>query len=163
KLSFTDLGTGTKESTYDATTGEANLVIGGQTFMVYVNQTDGSLAVDLNGDGVFDSSDVKIVDKYGAEVSVTQTDANTINTKIHTDAAKLDSGLEENINLEFERDIANIDLNPDAPSRYEDSVGNKIGKTRYGARATECSNGNLFIYYPEMQEEPYILLTEQGN
>ncbi len=51
QLTFTDLGTGTREVTYDSTTFVAELVIGGITYKVGVNGTTGNITVDLNGDG----------------------------------------------------------------------------------------------------------------
>ncbi|PIN74651.1 hypothetical protein COV18_07205 [Candidatus Woesearchaeota archaeon CG10_big_fil_rev_8_21_14_0_10_37_12] len=51
QLTFTDLGTGTREVTYDSTTTVADLVVGGVTYRVGVNTTTGNLTADLNGDG----------------------------------------------------------------------------------------------------------------
>lgn len=51
QLTFTDLGTGTREVTYDSTTFIAELVVGGITYRVGVNGTTGNLTIDLNGDG----------------------------------------------------------------------------------------------------------------
>src|SRR3989344_6501910 len=51
QLTFTDLGTGTREVTYDSVTRIANFVVGGVTYLVGVNDTSGNLLVDLNGDG----------------------------------------------------------------------------------------------------------------
>lgn len=56
KLVFTDLGTGTREVTYDNATRLAELVVGGVTYSVYIDgnvATAGSinLSIDLTGDG----------------------------------------------------------------------------------------------------------------
>src|SRR5574342_424395 len=57
QLTFTDLGTGTREVTFDSTTFLAELVIGGITYRVGVANTagvadaSGNITVDLNGDG----------------------------------------------------------------------------------------------------------------
>jgi hypothetical protein len=51
QLTFTDLGTGTREVTFDSTTFVAELVVGGITYRVGVNGTTGNITVDLNGDG----------------------------------------------------------------------------------------------------------------
>jgi len=51
QLTFTDLGTGTREVTFDSTTFLAELVVGGITYRVGVNGTTGNITVDLNGDG----------------------------------------------------------------------------------------------------------------
>lgn len=54
-LTFTDLGVGTREVSYDATTLLANLIVAGTTYAIYV-ESDAALAnisVDLNGDTVF--------------------------------------------------------------------------------------------------------------
>ncbi len=55
-LTFTDLGTGTREVTYTAA-GAANLVVGGLTYAVNVNTaTNTSISVDLNADGTRDNT-----------------------------------------------------------------------------------------------------------
>jgi len=51
QLTFTDLGTGTREVTYDASTFVADLVVGGITYKVGVNTTTAAIVVDLNGNG----------------------------------------------------------------------------------------------------------------
>src|SRR3989344_1800536 len=51
QLTFTDLGTGTREVTYDASTFVADLVVGGITYKVGVNTTTQAIVVDLNGNG----------------------------------------------------------------------------------------------------------------
>jgi len=51
QLTFTDLGTGTRQVTYDSASFMADLVIGGITYAVGVNGTTGNVTVDLNGDG----------------------------------------------------------------------------------------------------------------
>lgn len=53
QLTFTDVGTGTREVTYSTGTNIANLVVGGITYAVAVNPNNNStIVVDLNGDGV---------------------------------------------------------------------------------------------------------------
>jgi hypothetical protein len=65
QLTFTDLGTGTREVTYDTTTpGAGNLIVGGITYAVRVDTSGtapGSVAnatimVDSDGDGAFENS-----------------------------------------------------------------------------------------------------------
>ncbi len=59
QLSFTDLGTGTREVTYTAytTSGIANLVVGGKTYLVNVSLTSPyPIAVDLDGSGTIDNA-----------------------------------------------------------------------------------------------------------
>ncbi|MEM2916650.1 MAG: hypothetical protein QXT19_04830 [Candidatus Woesearchaeota archaeon] len=59
QLSFTDLGTGTREVVYTdyGTSGIANLVVGGKTYIVNVSLTSPyPLAIDLNGNGVIDNA-----------------------------------------------------------------------------------------------------------
>ena len=56
QLSFTDLGTGTREIVYDnstsGATATANLIVGGVTYLVNVSTASPyNIAVDLNGDG----------------------------------------------------------------------------------------------------------------
>jgi hypothetical protein len=55
-VTFTDLGVGTREVSYDGTTGLANLIVGGTTYVTYVQApataaSTHNLSVDLNGDG----------------------------------------------------------------------------------------------------------------
>jgi len=53
QLTFTDVGTGTREVTYSSGTNIAQLVVGGITYAVAVNPNNNStIVVDLNGDGV---------------------------------------------------------------------------------------------------------------
>lgn len=49
-LTFTDLATGTKQIPYDTSTQTADLIVGGIRYKVYLNDTNSSIAVDLNGD-----------------------------------------------------------------------------------------------------------------
>jgi hypothetical protein len=52
QLTFTDVGTGTREVTYTTGTNIAQLVVGGITYAVAVNPNNNStIVVDLNGDG----------------------------------------------------------------------------------------------------------------
>jgi len=52
QLTFTDVGTGTREVTYTSGTNIAQLVVGGITYAVAVNPNNNStIVVDLNGDG----------------------------------------------------------------------------------------------------------------
>ncbi len=57
QLTFTDLGTGTREVTFDGTTFTADLVVGGITYRIGVSNAGGlltspfNLTADLNGDG----------------------------------------------------------------------------------------------------------------
>lgn len=62
RLSFTDLGVGTREVTYDSATLGADLVVGGVTYAIYVSRSPvyvanaynlTNITVDLNGDGAF--------------------------------------------------------------------------------------------------------------
>ena len=53
RLTFTDLATGTRETTYDAVTNAANLVVGGVTYIVQRNPANNDLVVDLNGGGAY--------------------------------------------------------------------------------------------------------------
>ncbi|MBW3002531.1 hypothetical protein KY338_05225 [Candidatus Woesearchaeota archaeon] len=59
RLTFTDLATGTRETTYDAITCQANLVVGGVTYLVEVDPTGAAcgatttdLVIDLNANAV---------------------------------------------------------------------------------------------------------------
>lgn len=52
KLTFTDLGTGTRDVTFDNTTRKAELVVGGVVYQASVDTVEPyNLTVDLNGDG----------------------------------------------------------------------------------------------------------------
>ncbi|RMD58217.1 hypothetical protein D6825_01520 [Candidatus Woesearchaeota archaeon] len=65
QLTFTDLGTGTREVTFDATTQVAQLVVGGITYVVGLNGATDNLVVDLDGDGVLSSCHEAIVGIQG--------------------------------------------------------------------------------------------------
>ena len=57
QLTFTDLGVGTREVSYDSTTNTANLIVAGVTYAITRNAAgpvvDNNLSIDLNGDGVY--------------------------------------------------------------------------------------------------------------
>jgi len=53
RLTFTDLATGTRETTYDGLTNRANLVVGGVTYQIQVNLVNTDIVVDLDGNGSF--------------------------------------------------------------------------------------------------------------
>ncbi len=71
QLTFTDLGTGTREVTFDSTTFIADLVVGGITYRVGVENAAGlattpfDLIVDLNGDGELNPCDEAIIGIQG--------------------------------------------------------------------------------------------------
>ncbi len=71
QITFTDLGTGTREITYDSSTFLAELVVGGITYRAGVQNTLGvettpfNLLIDLNGDGDIDDCDEAIIGVQG--------------------------------------------------------------------------------------------------
>ncbi len=71
QITFTDLGTGTREVTYDGTTFIAELVVGGITYRVGVENTGVvetspfDLLIDLNGDGDIINCDEAIIGIQG--------------------------------------------------------------------------------------------------
>jgi hypothetical protein len=65
RLTFTDLATGTRETTYDQTTNRANLVVGGVTYIVQVDAALQNLVVDLNGDSAFTAGDQILIALQG--------------------------------------------------------------------------------------------------
>lgn len=62
QLMFEDFGTGFRQVTYDGETNYANLVVGGITYGVQVNPATGRLAIDQNGDGVYNGAQAPIID-----------------------------------------------------------------------------------------------------
>ena len=53
KLTFTDLGTGTRDVTFDNTTRLSEMVVGGVVYNIYVDTLQPyNISVDMNGDGV---------------------------------------------------------------------------------------------------------------
>ena len=63
RITFTDLATGTRETTWDANTCQANLVVGGVTYLIEVDRTTAvcagastNMVADLDADGVFNAS-----------------------------------------------------------------------------------------------------------
>jgi len=65
RLTFTDLATGTRETTFDPVTSRANLVVGGVTYVVQVDLPTQSLAIDLNGDSAFTPGDQILIALQG--------------------------------------------------------------------------------------------------
>ena|GEM_PF-4492873 len=156
KLTFTDAATGPRAATYDDA-GEANIVIGGDTFNVFVDLTTGNLAIKQTGTGEPNGSTAKIIDKYGAEISIPSTSADSITARIFTEASRLDYNQPETIDIEFEREDAAIDVNLNKHT-YEKASGDEVGQTRYGVLATEKTNGNLSLQYPELQRKALAAL-----
>ncbi len=81
QLVFDELATGLKDfiyedSTVNGTLGKAELILGGNIYMVYVaNLTDNNLgtnplAIDLNGDGVVDGSEVNLIINGGGLIDL---------------------------------------------------------------------------------------------
>lgn len=69
QLTFTDLGTGTREIAYDAQTNEGDLVVAGELYKVKFNPLDKTIRVDLNGDGSYVSpASVYLMTKSGTKI-----------------------------------------------------------------------------------------------
>jgi len=163
KLTFTDLATGAREATYDENTGEASLVVGGDSYKVFVDVNTGNLAVDQNGDGVIDGSSVPIVDMYGARITVPTATQNVITANVSTSADKIDgSSVDEVVDLEFDISGTGIILDtPAVPVMYNGS-GVQKGQSRYGVLCTKQElTGKMDLKYPEIQEEPVATLSER--
>lgn len=66
QLTFTDVGTGTREVTYGSGTNIANLIVGGITYAVAVNPSNNrTIVVDLNGDGILGNNTRVIIGIQG--------------------------------------------------------------------------------------------------
>jgi hypothetical protein len=66
QLTFTDVGTGTREVTYGSANNVAQLVVGGITYAVAVNPADNAtIVVDLNGDGTLGNNTRVIIGIQG--------------------------------------------------------------------------------------------------
>jgi len=148
---------GTVEEIIAVDSATASIKRGDHTFLAYVDMTTGKLAIDLNGDGKVDGSSVDVVDKYGARISVPTTGTDSITARIHTEASRLDYNQPENIDIEFEREDAAIDVNLNKHT-YEKASGDEVGQTRYGVLATEKTNGDLSLQYPELQRKALAAL-----
>jgi len=160
-IELRDYEDNTNEYTVDSN-GIVNINKGGHTFVAYVDTNTGKMAVDLNGDGVINGSSVNIVDKYGAELSLYKQDADTVNAVLSTDKSRLDSGLEENITLAFEKDDKYLNTTVDSPTLYDTAAGDKKGQTRYGVKVIDYANDDVRLIYPEIQEEPKVSLRERN-
>lgn len=163
RISFTDLATGTRDSTYDANTGEANLAVGGVSYKVFVDESTGNIAVDQNGDGKIDGSSVAIVDRYGAKITVPSATQHIVTANVSTSAGRIDgSSVDEVVDLEFCMAGTGMDVTlPAVPRMYQGAVEWK-GQTRYGVKATVAGDfRDVALSYPEIQEEPVAYLLER--
>jgi len=66
KLTFTDLGTGTRDVTFDNTTRLGELIVGGIVYNTYVDTRQPyNLSVDLNGNGVISTTNIAFIGIQG--------------------------------------------------------------------------------------------------
>ncbi len=68
QLKFTDLGTGTREVTYDVATSQANLIVGGITYRVV--RSGSNLNIDLNGDGTITDCNDSVIAVQGEGIII---------------------------------------------------------------------------------------------
>jgi hypothetical protein len=162
KLTFTDLATGAREATYDENTGEASLVVGGDSYKVFVDVNTGNLAIDQNGDGVIDGSSVAIIDRYGAKITVPTATQHVVTANVSTSADKIDGkSVDEVVDLEFCMAGSGMDVTLPAVPRMHQGVGEWKGQTRYGVKTTVKNYQDVSLNYPEVQEEPVATLSER--
>ena len=106
----------------------------------------------------------KIVDQCGAELTLTQTDSDTIDAKVHTDASKIDDVLEQDeyVGVTFTR--SGTDIETSVPlAQHELTADDKRGQSRYGvvAQHNPMTKG-VKLHYPKIQEEPKTSLRERN-
>jgi len=157
-------GTITQEVAVDAT-GRADIQRGGETFTAYVNTATGNMAVDQNGDGAFDGSDIPILDQYGARLSIADAQDHYVTAHVNTSADKIDGmGIDEVVDLEFCMAGSGMDVTLPMVPRMHEGVGEWKGQSRYGVLATITDDfRDVSLKYPANQEEPVALLLERGN
>jgi hypothetical protein len=173
EIRFKDLGSGNTIITSIETGALAYLNMGGQTFIVWVNSNadDSTIRVDLDGSGTRDSYNVGITTVYGAEISLTNSDANIIveistpNLNDYEDVAPttISYNLYATTGPELrmsQTDSLNL-INP----YYEDDVS--YGYTSLGTYIklfdTAGEPEELSILYPSEQRLPQVYITGKGT
>lgn len=176
-VTFTDLGTGTRQAVYDSVTKEGSLVVAGDVYKFRVN-ANGSLTVDLNGDGSYGSDLVKIVEKSGNRISLQEPYAGLKNIRLEIDKKNIDGY--KCAGFTGPAEVVNVSIAPVAPTNIEtlyvdsstpDSVfplwqlvqnpDLKQGMSRYGAFIEQFQNKDVTIEIPESQRK--FLVNFYGN
>ncbi|MBI4140966.1 hypothetical protein HY485_03970, partial [Candidatus Woesearchaeota archaeon] len=149
KLTFTDLGTGTRDVTFDNSTRLAQLVVGGVVYNMYVDGVGPyNLSIDLNGDGdvAGDQAYIGIQGDGLLSLGSNNTNASGANGSIAcaTTLGAAGSNLADNVNLtlttlakEFDESGANENITISIVNR----TGNTIG---IGANSLKNVTGTLF-------------------
>lgn len=164
KVVFEDPSTGnTLQGSYTATgvagqLGEGSVIVGGSTFAFTVS-TDGTLAMDLNGDGGINGATANIITMGGGRLSLGTVGGSSVTDQLITARQKQkNSTSDETVNIDIT--VANGDIDIDVANQGEikmfkaDSNTWK-GMTEYGAyfelRGTKERRRKLSIDYPMMQ------------
>lgn len=173
KLTFNDLGAGTKRVRFVSSSivgvlGEADLVVGGQTYKVYVGPA-GDLAIDQNRDGLVNGGEATITIMGGGILDLgTAQDisgAGTFTLSLTTLQKNIDdTSSDEVVLVTFSRSGNQVDLNvPDqsALDLSKEKGGYRRGQTQYGAlfeQDTDNRADELEIVYPRTQGLAQVLI-----
>jgi len=153
-LNFEDISSGSYSTVIDAATGRGNLVIGGQTYPVYVKTADPDfpISVDLNGDGGW-GDEVNVVTLGGGII-----DLGPGNMEVKTLEKMFDepAGDEEiKVTITDGGDWVNADVPDQADIDMQEVDGDQEkGMSRYGVLVDIRERGgsddpdDIQIYYP---------------
>jgi hypothetical protein len=126
-LRFSDLAGGTKEITYDSTSFEGDLIVGGITYKVKYDSASGNISVDMNGDGSYTDrvelaakggallvfgGDQALADGVGANASLS-----VITLKKEFDEAATDENLTARMQSRSNNEVGIAEISGDSP-RY---------------------------------------------
>ncbi|MBN2065999.1 MAG: hypothetical protein JW771_04225, partial [Candidatus Thermoplasmatota archaeon] len=160
RLTFTDLGTGTREISYNPTTNEGRLVIAGSEFKVTVDDAHPyDLKVDLNADGIYTLEPVKIYGQHGLVISFDE-DGSAKYVDFTIPGSKIDTGIDETVRFAI-RPVPGNTIETalvDGVSLYRNEVTEQHeGMTRYGNHFFQYQgNSDVTVTVPARQLEATV-------
>ncbi len=184
QVTFQDLGTGTRQVTYDAVTKKGDLIVGGDTFAFQVDEANGNaLYVDLNGDGALDGSGpngqlAHIVNKFGGKLHLPQLysapefyvkieapgsgiDSRACNPALGGEAVPIQLSARDNVNMDVSV-LTQLESSGSAiPDVHYDLPANMFrGMSQYGVEVQHMPSARLlYVQYPQTQRKPRIAFT----
>lgn len=165
QLTFTDVGTGTREVTYDRQTNEGVLTCGGVSYKIKLNLADKSIMVDSDCGGAYASGRPYIASKHGLKISCS--DDGSIYFSIPRE--KLDGNPAQGEAVGFALRPKNGTLETELLSesamrlwQLEENPNLEQGLTRYGLFFERHADQNITIEVPEKQREMSVRFSS-GN
>lgn len=163
KLTFSYPTGSTVEIAYDAVSNSATLLAGGRSFGVKVDTATGNIAVDQNGDGKFTGAEVPIINKHGASITLESVSNILARAYIRTAADRIDGkSVDEVIALDFDTAGKRMNIAMPLNPRMHEGIGQWKGQSRYGVLTTLKDSRDLSMTYPEIQEEPDVVVKERN-